>query len=328
MTYIEKFVETARQNLKRIVFPESGNVRILRAVRYLKDHNIVHPVLIGDPPVVGAYAATQAIDISDIDVISVGDSGHLEKYADIYLAKRPLKKTIAMRLIKKPLSFGGMMVTAGDADGMVAGVGHTTTSVIQAAALTIGYRDGVDFPSSFFIMILPEFAGTSHHPLIFADCAVAVDPTDEQLAQIAVAAGENAAQLLKLEPKVALLSFSTHGSANHQMVDKIISATKIARQAAPGMKIDGELQGDAALIERVARKKVAGSEVAGAANVLVFPDLHSGNIAYKLVQYLAGAQAIGPVFQGFKRPVNDLSRGASIEDIVSVAAITAVQAAG
>jgi len=220
-----------------------------------------------------------------------------------------------------------MMVHVGDADGMVAGVASATASVLQAASLTIGFGQGLSTPSSFFIMAIPGTETRPEAPLIFADCAVNIAPSPQQLAEIAVASGTNAQTLLGIEPRVAFLSFSTRGSANHRDVTKVTEALRIAREMRPDLKMDGELQGDAALSPRVAAKKVNASEVAGRANVLIFPDLDAANIAYKLVQQLGGATAIGPVMQGFAKPVNDLSRGASVEDIVAVTAITVVQAA-
>ena len=234
----------------------------------------------------------------------------------------------AERLAKKPLMFGAMMVSAGDADGMVAGASTATSMVLQAAGLAIGYAKGISAPSSCFIMIIPSIEGREDKILIFADAAVNISPSAQQLAEIAVVSGQNAKRLLGIEPKVALLSFSTKGSASHADADKVIEATGIAKQLAPEMLIDGELQADAALIPRVAKKKVSDSPVAGQANVLVFPDLDAGNIAYKLTQYLGGATAIGPFLQGFAKPVSDLSRGVSVEDSVVVTAVTVVQAQG
>ena len=219
-----------------------------------------------------------------------------------------------------------MMTAQNDTDGMVAGVSHTTSSVIQAAGLTVGFAEGITNPSSFFIMVIPEFNGQKDHIFIYSDCAVTIKPTPEQLAEIAVISGKNAKQLLDIEPKIALLSFSTKGSASHQDTKAVIKATEIAKAMAPELDIDGELQGDAAIIPKVAEKKVKESSVAGKSNVLIFPDLNSANIAYKLTQYLANAQAVGPFLQGFARPVSDLSRGASVDDIVGVTAVTVVQA--
>ena len=218
------------------------------------------------------------------------------------------------------------MVSQGDADGIVCGVSHATSSVIQASSLTIGFEKGVTNPSSLFIMQIPEFLGEKDKIIIFADAAVAIKPSAQQLAEIAVVTGKNVQNLLNLKPKIALLSFSTKGSASHEDTEKVIEATRLAQNMAPDLDIDGELQADAALIPEVARKKVSDSTVAGQSNVLIFPDLNAGNIAYKLVQYLGHAKAFGPFLQGFAKPVSDLSRGASVEDIIGVTAVTVVQA--
>jgi phosphate acetyltransferase len=221
-----------------------------------------------------------------------------------------------------------MMVRTGEADAMVAGVASATASVIQAASLTVGFREGFSTPSSFFIMIVPTFMDEKDKVVVFADCAVNIAPNAQQLAEIAIASGQSAKALLDMEPRIAFLSFSTRGSASHPDADKVIEAVRLARDLAPEFAIDGELQGDAALVPDVAARKVKESTVAGKANVLIFPDLDAGNISYKLTQYLAGATALGPVLQGFAKPVNDLSRGATVDDIVGVSAIATIQARG
>jgi phosphate acetyltransferase len=250
----------------------------------------------------------------------------LEGYVEAYAGARGLNEKIARRLVKRPLYFAGMMVAAGDADTMVGGASHSTALVIQAAVLTVGLAEGIATPSSFFLMVLPEFRGEPGKVLLFADCAVNADPTPTELADIAIASEASARRLLKEEPRVALLSFSTKGSASHGRVARVTEALAVVRRKAGGLKIDGEFQVDAALIPAVAARKVpVAGEVAGRANVLIFPDLDSGNIAYKLTQYLAGAQAIGPFLQGFAKPISDLSRGASVADIVGAAAICLAQ---
>lgn len=328
MDIAQQFIETAKRNPARIVYPEGSDARIVSAAAMARELGIAEPILLGRPEEIAETASRNAVSLEGIRVLSPRDSDRLDTYAASYSRARSLKESIARRVVQKPLCFGGMMVRSGDAEGMLAGVTGPTASVIQAAALTVGYQEGLSTASSFFIMVIPEFGGEKDKILIFADCAVNIAPNPRELAEIAIASGTNAKTLLGIEPRVALLSFSTKGSANHADVDKVVEAVRIARHMEPPFPIDGELQVDAALVPAVAEKKATGSPVAGKANVLVFPNLDAANAAYKLVQRLARATALGPILQGFAKPVNDMSRGAAVADIVAVTAITTVQTQG
>jgi len=326
MNIIQNFIDKAKSNPARLVFPEATDPRILEAAVKVRDMGIASPILIGNEKDILTQANELGLSLDNISIIDSKTDPKLETYAQAYAQKREMREAIARKLVRKPLSFGGMMVSSGDADGMVAGVATATSIVIQTATLTVGFQEGLSTPSSFFIMILPEFQGEKDKIFIFADSAVNIQPNPQQLAEIAIASGTNAKALLGIDPKIAFLSFSTQGSAGHADADKVIEALAIAKKINPDFDMDGEFQLDAAIISKVAAKKVSESTVAGQANVLVFPDLDAGNIGYKLVQYMANAKAIGPILQGFAKPVNDMSRGASVDDLIAVSAITSVQA--
>ncbi len=329
MDLVEHFIAQARGGDRSVVLPEGTDPRVIAAARRLVDESIAQPIVLGNTAEIEQAARQAEVALDGVRAICPRESEHLAAYVAAYVAARGVKPGVAERMVVRPLFYGGMMVKQGHADTMVAGVSTATANVIQAGALTVGYAEGITTPSSFFLMIVPEFRGRKNRPMIFADCAVNIAPTPEQLADIALASRASAAKLLDEEPRVAMLSFSTQGSASHRCVEDVSRAVAIARQRAPDAQIDGEFQADSALIQEVAAKKLKRpSTVAGNANVLIFPDLNSGNIAYKLTQYLAGARAIGPFLQGFAKPISDLSRGASVNDIIATAAICLAQKTG
>ncbi|MBU5482745.1 phosphate acetyltransferase [Clostridium sp. MSJ-11] len=329
MKLMNEIWQKAKANRKRIVLPEGEEERNIKACEMITKNGLADVVLVGNEANIKKMASDLGVSVEGAEIIDPATSEKTGEYAKVLYELRKNKGVTlekAEKIIQDPLYFGTMMVKLEDADGMVSGAIHTTGDLLRPGLQIVKTAPGTSVVSSTFIMYVPGSNYGKEGLLLFADCAVNPNPNAEELASIAISTAETAKKLCGMDPKVAMLSFSTMGSAKHELVDKVKTATNLAKEQRPDLDIDGELQLDASIVQSVASLKAPNSPVAGKANVLVFPDLQAGNIGYKLVQRFANAEAIGPITQGFAKPINDLSRGCSAEDIVNVVAVTAVQA--
>jgi len=330
MKALDSIIKQAKSAINnRILLPEGIENRVISAAVKIKSKNIAEPILIGDQAAIQSQADSINEDLSGIQIIDPASSDLSDELANLLFELRNKKgMTIeqAKELVLQPLWFANLMVKAGHADGCVSGSITSTSDVVRTALQVIGVRKNCNIVSSFFIMMLSE----PHHPIqggmIFTDCALVVEPDSAQLAEIAMAAAKGATQFLQEEPRVAMLSFSSSGSAKHPAVEKVSDATALVKKAMPDLLIDGEVQFDAAIVPAISERKVKDSQLHGTANVLVFPSLEAGNIGYKIAERIGGAQAMGPILQGLAKPANDLSRGCSVDDIFNTVALTVIQA--
>ena len=329
MSFIDQIKQRARKEIKTIVLPEATDVRILEAAEIVKNEGYAKVILVGEEQKVREIAKEKGIDIGDTEIIDPAKSSKINEYANILYELRKAKgmtEEQAQKLVLDPVYFGMMMVKTNEADGLVSGAAHSTSDTLRPALQILKTAPGTKLVSAFFVMVVPNCEYGSNGTFVFADSGLNEEPNSEALSEIAISSSKSFEQLVGEQAKVAMLSYSTYGSAHSASTEKVVEATKLVKEKAPKLLVDGELQLDAAIIPEVAESKAKGSLVAGNANVLVFPDLGAGNIGYKLVQRLAKAEAYGPLCQGIAKPVNDLSRGCSAKDVAGVVAITAVQA--
>lgn len=327
MKFLEQITQRAKADIKTIVLPESNDIRTLKAAALIQEQGIANTVLVGKEEEIHKMAGS--LDISKAKIVDPEKSDKFEDYVNTFYELRKAKGVTpekAREIMKDPLYYGVMMVKKDDADGMVSGAVHSTADTLRPALQILKTAPGTKIVSAFFVMVVPDCEYGYNGTFVYSDCGLVENPDAEKLSEIAIASAKSFNTLVQAEPVVSMLSYSTYGSAKSELTEKVVEATKLAKQKAPKLLLDGELQADAALIPSIGQTKAPGSKVAGKANVLVFPDLNCGNIAYKLTQRLAKAEAYGPITQGIAKPVNDLSRGCSAEDIVGVVAITAVQA--
>lgn len=329
MSFIESIKQRAKQNIKTIILPEAEDKRVLEAASKVIAQGFAKVILIGDKEQVEKDSKENNIDLSGVEIIDIKSSTKKQEYAQKLFELRQAKgmtEEEASKLIEEPIYFGMMMLKNGEADGLVSGAAHSTSNTLRPALQILKTAPNTKLVSAFFVMCVPNCEYGEHGTFIYGDSGLNQNPNADELSEIAISSAKSFRSLVEAEPKVAMLSYSTYGSAKSELTEKVIEATKLVKEKAPDLLVDGELQVDAAIIPEVSKSKAPGSPIEGNANVLIFPDLNAGNIGYKLTQRLAKAEAYGPLCQGIAKPVNDLSRGCSADDIVGVVAITAVQA--